>query len=332
MEGLIINTSSDAIEQRQKIGQNTTQVQKFQFDEKNYLNTRLKTGEKEKKIKVRILPISATNGDIFMSINIHSLKVDKQISQSGFKTFVCLNDSNLKEHDERGCPLCNKSKELFNEANNMDDSNPSLKKEVIKSAFSFQSKVAYIVRVIERGKENEGVKFWRFNHRTDHLGVYDKLMTLYNQRRDEAKQNGRDGYSIFDLMNGRDIEIKLTYVDSTGKTTMDIIDSGFETPLSRDIEQANAWIQDTKTWRDIYALKNYDYLEIVAEGGVPIYDTAQNKWVEKVDNSTYDGKDKQSQLTPKQEESNMTVSTAQPHEIPQPILNSGASDGDDLPF
>ena len=332
MEGLIINTSSDAIEQRQKVGQNTTQVQKFQFDEKNYLNTRLKLGEKEKKIKVRILPISATNGDIFMSINIHSLKVDKQISQSGFKTFVCLNDSNLKEHDGRGCPLCNKSKELFNEANNMDDSNPSLKKEVVKSAFSFQSKVAYIVRVIERGKENEGVKFWRFNHRTDHLGVYDKLMTLYNQRRDEAKQNGRDGYSIFDLMNGRDIEIKLTYVESTGKTTMDIIDSGFETPLSRDIEQANAWIQDTKTWRDIYALKNYDYLEIVAEGGVPTYDTAQNKWVEKVDNSTYDGKDKQSQLTPKQEESNMTVSTAQPDEIPQPIFNNGASDGDDLPF
>lgn len=332
MEGLIINTSSDAIEQRQRVGQNTTQVQKFQFDEKNYLNTRLKTGEKEKKIKVRILPISATNGDIFMSINIHSLKVDKQISQSGFKTFVCLNDSNLKEHDGRGCPLCNRSKELFDEANSMDDSNPSLKKEVIKSAFSFQSKVAYIVRVIERGKENEGVKFWRFNHRTDHLGVYDKLMTLYNQRRDEAKQNGRDSYSIFDLMNGRDIEIKLTYVDSTGKTTMDIIDSGFETPLSRDIEQANAWIQDTKTWRDIYALKNYDYLEIVAEGGVPTYDTAQNKWVEKVDNSTYDGKDKQSQLTPKQEESNMTVSTAQPHEIPQPIFNNGASDGDDLPF
>lgn len=332
MEGLIINTSSDAIEQRQKVGQNTTQVQKFQFDEKNYLNTRLKPGEKEKKIKVRILPISATNGDIFMSINIHSLKVDKQISQSGFKTFVCLNDSNLKEHDGRGCPLCNKSKELFNEANNMDDSNPSLKKEVIKSAFSFQSKVAYIVRVIERGKENEGVKFWRFNHRTDHLGVYDKLMTLYNQRRDEAKQNGRDGYSIFDLMNGRDIEIKLTYVDSTGKTTMDIIDSGFETPLSRDIEQANAWIQDTKTWRDIYALKNYDYLEIVAEGGVPTYDTAQNKWVEKVDNSTYDGKDNTSPLMSNQQESNMTASTSQPHEIPQPIFNSGASDGDDLPF
>ena len=331
MEGLIINTSSDAIEQRQKVGQNTTQVQKFQFDEKNYLNTRLKPGEKEKKIKVRILPISATNGDIFMSINIHSLKVDKQISQSGFKTFVCLNDSNLKEHDGRGCPLCNKSKELFNEANNMDDSNPSLKKEVVKSAFSFQSKVAYIVRVIERGKENEGVKFWRFNHRTDHLGVYDKLMTLYNQRRDEAKQNGRDGYSIFDLMNGRDIEIKLTYVESTGKTTMDIIDSGFETPLSRDIEQANAWIQDTKTWRDIYALKNYDYLEIVAEGGVPTYDTVQGKWIEKVDNSTYDGTEKPQQ-TAKVQKSNATVSMAQPHELPQPMLNNGASDGDDLPF
>lgn len=325
--GLIINTSSDAIEQRQKVGQNANNtVQRFQYDEKNYLSTQLKPGEKEKKIKVRILPISATNGDIFMSINIHSLKVDKQISKSGFKTFVCLNDSNLKEHDSRGCPLCNKSKELFEEANNMDDSDPSKKKAVVKSAFSFKSKVAYIVRVIERGKEDEGVKFWRFNHRTDHLGVYDKLMTLYNQRRDEAKQNGRDGYSIFDLMNGRDIEIKLTYVENTGKTTMDIIDSGFETPLSRNIEQANAWIQDKKTWRDIYVLKNYDYLEVVAEGGIPVYDTQQGKWVAKVDNSTYDGSDSIEAQQPTQ-----VQNTVQPQPVQQSVT-SGASDGDDLPF
>ena len=323
MEGLIINTNSEVIEQRQKMGQTSDmQGQKMQFDEKNYLNTRLKPGEKERKIKVRILPVSATNGDIFLPIKIHSMKVRNEISNSGFKTFVCLNDANIKEHDGRGCPLCNKSKEWFEDANNTLDE--AQKKEKIKMGYSFQSKIAYVVRVIERGKENEGVKFWRFNHRTDHLGIYDKLMTLYEQRRDEAAENGQNGYSIFDLMNGRDIEITLKYVESTKKTSIDIIDSGFQTPLSRDIAQANAWIQDSKTWKDIYALKSYEYLDIVGEGEIPDYDTETKTWVVKQDNSEYNGNDTQHQVNQSQ--------YVAPQEVQQPVIENSVTASDDLPF
>ena len=68
MSGYIINTDSHAIEERERKTKEQTQqqtVKKFEFDVKNYLNTRLKEGETEKEIKVRILPVSATNGDIF---------------------------------------------------------------------------------------------------------------------------------------------------------------------------------------------------------------------------------------------------------------------------
>ena len=289
MSDYIINTDSHAIEERERKTKEQTQqtVKKFEFDVKNYLNTRLNEDETEKEIKVRILPVSATNGDIFFAIHIHSLKVDNAISKSGFKTYVCLNDENIKEHDGKGCPLCNRSKELFKEADSV--TNEGEKKTLIKSAYSYQSKVAYIVRVIERGKEDEGVKFWRFNARTDGQGIYDKLMKIYKQRKEEAEMAGQPNYSIFDLNNGRDITIKLNYVSSTKKTSIDIIDSGFQTPLSRDVDLANKWISDSKNWRDVYVLKNYEYLELVAEGKIPVYDTTQQKWVEKVDNSTYSG-------------------------------------------
>ena len=292
MSELIINTDSNVIEEadrKQKEQSQQGYTPKFKFDEKNYLTTRLNNGETEKEITVRILPISSTDGNIFLSLKIHSLRVSPEVSKSTFKKYICLNDSHIDRHDDRGCPLCNKSKELFAMANAC--SNEGEKKDLIKSAFSFQSKVAYVVRVIERGKENEGVKFWRFNARTDGQGVYDKLMNINNKRKTEAEQAGINNYSIFDLINGRDITVKLKYVPTTQKTTMDIIDSGFQTPLSNNIDLANKWIGDAKTWRDIYAFKNYDYLDIVSEGEVPVFDSGLQKYVAKKDNSTYDGKE-----------------------------------------
>lgn len=325
MSGYIINTDSNAIEERERQQKEQSQqntVKRFEFNEKNYLNTRLKEGETEKEIKIRILPISATEGDIFLSLNIHSLKVNKEVAKSTFKTYVCLNDKHIKEHDGRGCPLCNKSKELFNEANNVE--NDGEKKTILKSAYSYQTKRAYIVRVIERGKEDEGVKFWRFNERTDGLGIYDKLMKLYKRRKEEAAMAGQENYSIFDLNNGKDITITMKYVPTTGKTSIDIMDSGFQSPLSKDIDLANKWISDEKTWRDIYALKSYDYLEIVGEGKVPAYDTQLQKWVEKVDNTAYNGKEEQIQ-----EAKNILNDNV--NQVVDNMVNNPMSD-DDLPF
>ena len=86
---------------------------KVVFSEKNYLNVRLAPNEKSRIVKIRILPIKPGTNKIALPISIHSLKVDKQIAASGFKTFLCLNDEHLSLHDDRGCPICNKSKEYF---------------------------------------------------------------------------------------------------------------------------------------------------------------------------------------------------------------------------
>lgn len=287
---LILNIDSHAIderERRRKEEANRTFAKRFVFDANNYLNTTLREGEMERELRVRILPISPTNPDFVMCLKLHSVKVNREVSKSGFKKYVCLNDPNIEDHDERGCPFCRKSRELMEEANKLTDPKDyELKKELLRTAYSLQAKDAYIVRVIERGKEGDGVKFWRFNHRTDGLGIYDKLINLNNKRREEAELAGQKNYSIFDLMNGKDITITLKkYVPASGKapekTTIDIMDSGFQTPLSNDINLANKWISDTKSWKDVYSLKDYEYLDIVMDGGTPVFDTASHKWMRK---------------------------------------------------
>ena len=72
MSELIINTDSNVIEEadrKQKEQSQQSYTPKFKFDEKNYLTTRLNNGETEKEITVRILPISSTDGNIFLSLN-----------------------------------------------------------------------------------------------------------------------------------------------------------------------------------------------------------------------------------------------------------------------
>lgn len=305
MDGYVFNTDSNLIEERDKRNkerQNKEYDKKFNFDGKNYLNTKLGPNEAQREIIIRILPVSSKNGDIFLPLLTHQgLRVNSKLSKSGYKNYICLNDSHIKEHDERGCPICRLSKELFDKVNSLPKDNDeqisegdkSMKKTLLKTAYSYRPKISYIVRVIERGKEDEGVKFWKFNERSDGMGVYDKLMNLYRQRKAEGEMAGIQNYSIFDLVNGKDIKITLSHIPNTTKTAMDIIDCGFNTPLSRDINQANAWICDEKTWEDVYAVKDYDYLDIVANGNIPVYDENQKKWVsmepnQSSDDMTYD--------------------------------------------
>lgn len=289
MEDLVINVSEDAIEEQRKQLANKNNInsdKKFVFDEKNYLNTRLGIGETEREITVRLLPVSSTDPNIFLVVKTHNMKVDKSMSKSGYKKFICLNDNNIGEHNDKGCPLCNKSKEFFNKCNSTTDSVE--KKSLAKMGYSYQPTDMFIVRVIERGKEHEGVKFWSFNAHSDGTGIYDMLMSIYDTRMKESVEAGMGKYSVFSLENGRDIKIILKYVETTGRTTIKLIEKGFNSKLSNDIAQANAWINDSKTWRDVYSVKPYEYLEIVADGKMPSFDKSRQCFVAKED-SVIDG-------------------------------------------
>lgn len=99
METLINNTSIDAIEAqyRNSQGKHDDSQKKFNFDPKLYLNTQLDKNVNEKTLRIRILPVSGTDPNIFMVLRTHSLKVPAEIAKSGFKSFVCLNDSHIEE-------------------------------------------------------------------------------------------------------------------------------------------------------------------------------------------------------------------------------------------
>lgn len=285
MNTLVINTSGNAIEEQWNERKNVNNSQNNTFDPKNYLNTKLEKGVNEKNIRIRILPVSNSDSNIFLRIKTHSLKVDNEISKSGFKSFICLNDSHIENQAQ--CPICNKSQELFNKAKeyraNGDD---NLSKLIFKQACDMKYKYTYIVRVIDRDHEDEGVKFWRFNENSKGEGCYDKLMAIYNTRK-EQKEDG-SFYNIFDLMDGRDIvlTIKRTFDSKgqdTGKESINITDGNFSKPLSNNIEQANSWINDNKKWSDAYRIKDVDYMSIVADGKVPVRDKTTGKYVSKSD-------------------------------------------------
>lgn len=283
-EELIMNISNEELEKQREVIQskNYANDKRINFNEKNYLNVRLGKNENNKVITIRILPISATCSNVFEIIKTHTLKVDKQISKSGFKQFICLNNNQIKNNNKRGCPLCQKSQEYFDASKNA--SSDEERKALVKLGYSFAAKNTFIIRVIERGHESDGPKFWKFNSHNDGNGVYDKLMNIYEARKQESQDATGVPYSIFDLKEGRDIKINLSCSDKTNRTTIDIIDSGFSTPLSTDIKLANSWISDAKIWQNVYGVKTYDYLKIIGDNEIPYFDANTNTFVPRIKN------------------------------------------------
>ena len=147
------------------------------------------------------------------------------------------------------------------------------------------NKSTYIVRVIDRNKEEQGVKFWRFNKNSKGDGIFDKLVTLFQNRRDSYRENGKGDYNIFDLYNGRDIILTVTrQFDKSGKEiapSYQIDAEDFEKPLSQNAEQIEKWVNDPKQWYDAYTARTDDYLSIIAEDKVPIRNS-EGQWIAKV--------------------------------------------------
>ena len=312
-------------------------AKKISFDPKNYLDLKLKDHEATKTVKVRFLPISASDSTVFFDITTHALKVDKEIAKSGFKSYVCLNDEKVGSTEE--CPICKKSKELFDKsAKARQEGNEALSKSLFKEACSLKKKRTFIARVVDRDHEEEGVKFWRFNENSKGEGIYDKLMSLYNTRKQESLDEGEGEYNIFDLYDGKDIIINVSksqIPDGFGgmKDTIayNITDSGNRKPLSKDIEKANSWLNDEKTWKDVYSNKTADYLELVVNGKIPVYNKELGKYVEKTENEVQQKKIEEeaaneilkANYTPSEKKIDAIVNKDEP---------SGVDTEDDLPF
>lgn len=258
-----------------------------EFNVKNYLNTRLDKNESKREISVRVIFTKDIDGKdkVTIPVLVHNLKLSEdqnkefKVSKNSFKSFICLDDPHIKSESNPGkCPLCAKMDELFSEANEIKKDSDQFK-TICKKAYSYETKTAYIVRVIERGHEEDGVKFWRFNKHDDGTGIFDALLNNYMA----YKSNGED---IFDYHTGRDIKIILSKkIDKTKsgetkeKTGVMLMVDVKQSPLSDNEDQIKAWVEDAKDWRDMYKSKAYGYLKLIADGETPIYNKSLGGFV-----------------------------------------------------
>jgi hypothetical protein len=138
-------------------------------------------------------------------------------------------------------------------------------------AAQYRSRKFYIVKVIDRDHEEDGPKFWRFKHNFKNDGILDKIIPIWRNKGD-----------ITDPEKGRDLVIELAKAKTPkGKeyTTVSTIMYDDPNPVHEDKQQAKAWMEDELTWLDVYSKKPVDYLEAIARGETPKWDSEKGGYV-----------------------------------------------------
>ena len=313
MSNFNVNITADSVmtqreEQIVKRTQNT-------FNEKNYLQARLGANEDSKEIAIRLLPFTEEGGTPFHKIHMHQVRVNKEVSASGWKRFPCP----IKNEISTKCPFC----ETAQQARSMKKSTISeverKKYEEIELANYPQN--MWIVRCIERGHEEDGVKFWLFSDSKKKDGIYDKIFAIFKKRLEK-------GRNIFDLNHGKDLWLNLSK-DAKGRTNITVTDDEDYTPLTDDYELGLSWVNDSKKWTDVYTVKPYEYMSVIVQGGVPMFSKEKNTYVDKEEAIAEAKKEIEENLTP------TTNDLSQPLEEKTGNVNNVPKqndDDDDLPF
>jgi hypothetical protein len=266
------------------------------YDLKNYFNTFIKEGVKSATKQIRVLP--TTDGSTpFVELHAHKVQVDGE-----WKTFPC-----LKHEKGEACPFCEAREALLATGKDSD-------KELAKK---YNARKMYVVKVIDRDNEDEGVKFWRFNHDYRKEGIYDKIIGVLNAIKKDVTnaETGRDLLlTINRNQNGIPVVSAVASLDPSG--------------LSEDQDQKTEWLEDARTWEDVYSVRTYDYLEIIVKGGVPVWDKDEKKFVDKASIGTDENSTLESELTMGVENVKANVQAAEA----TTETVSVEEDEDDLPF
>lgn len=212
---------------------------------KKYFAAILGDNEKQGQKRLRILP--TTDGSSpFKEAMFHEMLIDGK--------YVKLYDPAM---DNERSPLNEVYEELLIEGDK-------------KLASEYKSRKFYIVKVIDRDNEQDGPKFWRFKHNYKNEGVLDKIIPLFRSKGD-----------IADAEKGRDIILELTKAKTPkGKeyTVIQTIMYDDPTPLHEDVDTKNTWANDELTWKDVYSKKPTEYLEAIARGETPKWNTELGKY------------------------------------------------------
>ena len=211
---------------------------------KKYFAALLKDNEKQGQRKIRILP--TTDGSSpFKEVWFHEVQVDGK-----WQKFY-----DPAKNDNERSPLNEVYEELMSTGKESDK----------QLATQYSSRKFYIVKVVDRDNEQDGVKFWRFKHNYKQEGILDKIIPIWKAKGD-----------ITDPDNGRDLILELTKAKTPKGATYTVIQTVMyddPAPISKDTDQMADWVGNEMTWEDVYSKKPVEYLEALARGETPRWDS-----------------------------------------------------------
>jgi hypothetical protein len=217
---------------------------------KKYFAALLKDNEKQGQRRVRILP--TTDGSSpFKEVWFHEVQVDGK-----WQKFY-----DPAKNDNERSPLNEVYEELIATGRDAD-------KELAKQ---YKARKFYIVKVIDRDNEQDGVKFWRFKHNYKQEGILDKIIPIWKAKGD-----------ITDPDTGRDLILELTKAKTGKGATYTVIQTVMyddPSPISDDETQMSEWVSNEMTWEDVYSKKPVEYLEAIARGETPRWDSEKGGYV-----------------------------------------------------
>jgi len=262
-----MSNSLDAVlaqyEKNKQSGSSTKPQMTSEERMKQYLSIMLPKGTKSGEKRIRIIP--TTDGSSpFKEVYFHNVQVQGRWQ----KLYDPGKDSEGKPSGERS-PL-NEVEEALRLAGDAQS------KELARS---YRSQKFYIVKVIDRDNEEDGVKFWRFKHNWKGDGPIDKIIPIWRNKGD-----------VTDAKEGRDLILVLQSVPLPGGrgeyTTVSAVMYEDPAPLSNDEATAKEWMGDERTWKDVYSQKPVEYLEAISKGLDPVWDSEQKKYVYDDPNAT----------------------------------------------
>ena len=217
---------------------------------KKYFAAILTQNENSGQKRLRILP-TPDGSSPFKEVWYHEVQVEgkwNKIYDPG-------------KNDNECSPLTEIHDELMSTGKESD-------KELAKS---YKPRKFYIVKVIDRDNEADGVKFWRFKHNYKNEGILDKIIPIWKAKGD-----------ITNPVNGRDLIIELAKAKTPKGATYTVIQTVMHddpSPVHTDAETAKAWTEDPLTWADVYSKKPVEYLEAIARGETPRWSSDLGKYV-----------------------------------------------------
>ena len=217
---------------------------------KRYFTTYLPKGTKSGQKRVRILP-TPDGSSPFKEVWYHEVQIDGKWTK--------LYDPG--KNDGERSPLTEVYEELMSTGKDSD-------KELARQ---YRPRKFYIVKLIDRDNEDHGPKFWRFKDNYKQEGILDKIIPIWKAKGD-----------VTDANEGRDLIVELSKAKTPKGIEYTVVQTVmYDDPcaIHEDSDQMKEWMEDELTWQDVYAQKPVEYLEAIARGETPVWDSELKKYV-----------------------------------------------------